>query len=199
MTYKRPHDQRFWEPDEWECGWIEMTQMLLLYISAHLYVVFLKSERALEYLYLGSVACARVEDEALSGMFVFTFIPHCVSTVFPYVSVSLASCWKTAGRCVFVCVCVDAGCTVDSTLSDFVSGFLTHVLMAIKDFSLFGIHSPEQFFLFDVWPNANGSLRRCQVKIFQGLYLYIYILYSSWERFNCVASVKFVASYFKQS
>ena len=40
-----------------------------------------------------------------------------------------------------VCVrCVDAGCTVDSTLSDFVSGFLTHVLMAIKDFSLFGIH-----------------------------------------------------------
>ena len=50
--------------------------------------------------------------------------------------------------CVFVCVCVDAGCTVDSTLSDFVSGFLTHVLMAIKDFSLFGTHSPEQFFSF---------------------------------------------------
>lgn len=43
MTSKRPHDQRFWETDEWElCGWIEMTQMLLLYISAHLYVVFLK-------------------------------------------------------------------------------------------------------------------------------------------------------------
>lgn len=40
--------------------------------------------------------------------------------------------------CVGVC-CVDAGCTVDSALSDFVSGFLTHVLMAIKDFSLFGI------------------------------------------------------------
>ena len=106
MSNKRPHDQRFWEPDEWECGWTEMTQMLLWYISAHLYVVFLKSERALEYLYLGSVACARVEDEALSGMFVFTFIPHCVSTVFPYVSVSLASCWKTAGRCMVVCVCV---------------------------------------------------------------------------------------------
>lgn len=33
-----------------------------------------------------------------------------------------------------VCVCV-----VDSALSDFVSGFLTHVLMAIKEFSLFGI------------------------------------------------------------
>lgn len=37
---------------------VEMTQMLLSYISAHLYVVFLlKNERALEYLYLGSVAC----------------------------------------------------------------------------------------------------------------------------------------------
>lgn len=34
---------------------------------------------------------------------------------------------------------MDAGCTVNSALSDFVSGFLTHVLMAIKDFSLFGI------------------------------------------------------------
>lgn len=65
--------------------------MLLLYISAHLYVVFLEDERALEYLYLGSVACARVETETLSGMFVFTFIPHCVSTVIPYVSVSLMS------------------------------------------------------------------------------------------------------------
>lgn len=66
--------------------------MLLFDISAHLYVVFLEYERALEYLYLGSFACVRVEDEALSGMFVFTFIPHCVSTVFPDVSVSLLSC-----------------------------------------------------------------------------------------------------------
>ena len=39
--------------------------MLLLCISAHLYVVFLENERALEYLYLGSVACVRLEDEAL--------------------------------------------------------------------------------------------------------------------------------------
>lgn len=103
MTSKHPHDQRFWETDEWECGWLKMTQMLLFYISAHLYVVFLEDDRTLEYLYLGSVACVRVEDEALRGMFVFTFIPHCVSTVFPNVSVSLASCWKTA-----VCVCVRA-------------------------------------------------------------------------------------------
>lgn len=39
---------------------VELTQMLLSYISAHLYVVFLlKDERALEYLYFGSVCmCA---------------------------------------------------------------------------------------------------------------------------------------------
>lgn len=110
MKSKRPNDQRFWETDEWECSWIEMTQMLLLYISAHLYVVFLKNERALEYLYLGSVACAWVEDEALSGMFVFTFIPHCVSTVFPYLYPSRPVDRLLAAVCVFmlVCVCVCA-------------------------------------------------------------------------------------------
>lgn len=56
--------------------------------------------------------------------------------------------------CVRACVgvlCVDAGCTVNSALSDFVSGFLTHVLMAIKDFSLFGIYS-FLFFLFCFYP-----------------------------------------------
>ena len=73
--------------------------------------------------------------ELFARVCVFTCIPHCVSTVFPYVSVSLTSCRKTAA-CVRVRVCV---CVVDSALSDFVSGFLTHVLMAIKEFSLFGI------------------------------------------------------------
>lgn len=158
MTSKHPHDQRFWETDEWECGWLKMTQMLLFYISAHLYVVFLEDDRTLEYLYLGSVACVRVEDEALRGMFVFTFIPHCVSTVFPNVSVSLASCWKTAA-CVCACAHVRLrGCWLYSrllTLSDFVSGFLTHVLMAIKDFSLFGIHF---FFLFNIYETNHIKL-----------------------------------------
>lgn len=123
MTSKHPHDQRFWETDEWECGWLKMTQMLLFYISAHLYVVFLEDDRTLEYLYLGSVACVRVEDEALRGMFVFTFIPHCVSTVFPNVSVSLGVLLKDCCVCVRArtCVCVDAGCTVDSSLCQILS------------------------------------------------------------------------------
>lgn len=36
---------------------------------------------------------------------------------------------------------------VDSALSEFVSGFLTHVLMAIKEFSVFGILSPPELFV----------------------------------------------------
>lgn len=50
--------------------------------------------------------------------------------------------------CAVVCVCMDAGCTDDSSLCQiFVSGFLTHVLMAIKNFSLFGIHILQLFVL----------------------------------------------------
>lgn len=37
---------------------------------------------------------------------------------------------------------------VDSALSEFVSGFLTHVLMAIKEFSVFGILSPLNCLFF---------------------------------------------------
>ena len=69
-----------------------MTQMLLLHISAHLYVVFLEDERALEYLYLGFGRMGVRGEKTLTCMFAFAFIPHCVSTVFPYVSVSLTSC-----------------------------------------------------------------------------------------------------------
>lgn len=101
---KCPHDQRFWETDEWECGWIEMTQMLLLYISAHLYVVFLENERALDYLYLQLRVCVSGGWSSFWYVCVY-FIPHCVSTVFPYVSVSLMSGWKAAGCSVRVCLC----------------------------------------------------------------------------------------------
>lgn len=58
-------------------------------------------------------------------------------------------------RLLRVCACAHVrlrGCWLYSrllTLSDFVSGFLTHVLMAIKDFSLFGIHF--FFFLFNIY------------------------------------------------
>jgi len=62
MTSERPHDQRFIERPM-NGSVVEVTQMLLSYISARLYVVFLlKDERALEYLYLGSVACVCVRS-----------------------------------------------------------------------------------------------------------------------------------------
>lgn len=149
MTSKRPHDQRFWETDEWElCGWIEMTQMLLLYISAHLYVVFLK--RMNEH----SSICTLVQLHVCEWrtkpylvclclpLYLIVWVLYFLMYLYPLRPVErlLAALCVCAYVCVFVCVCVDAGCTVDSTLSDFVSGFLTHVLMAIKDFSLFGIH-----------------------------------------------------------
>lgn len=145
MISKRPHDQRVWETDEWESGWTEMTQMLLLYISAHLYVVFLKDERALEYLYLVSVACVSGVQNPIWYICVYLYTSmceYCISLCICIPHVPLKDCWPL---CVCACVClcascVDTGCTVDSALSDFVSGFLTHVLMAIKDFSLFGIH-----------------------------------------------------------
>lgn len=88
---------------------------------------------------------------------VYTCIPHRVSTVFPYVSVSLTSCRKTAA-CVCVCVCaLVCVCAVDSALSDFVSGFLTHVLMAIKEFSLFVILFSSTVFFPSLYSRNTSS------------------------------------------
>lgn len=58
------------------------------------------------------------------------------------------------------------------TLSDFVSGFLTHVLMAIKDFSLFGTYFfPKQFVLFNIEQPEMPS------ETFAGsTHIYIYII-----------------------
>lgn len=165
MTSERPHDQRFWETDEWERGWTEMTQMLLLlHFCSPVCCVFREWTSTWVFVpFLVQSACVWVEDmEALTGMFVFTFIPHCVSTVTPLcicisphvlverLLAALCVCARVplcvcARACVWVCVCVCVcGCWLYSrllTLSDFVSGFLTHVLMAIKDFSLFEVGS----------------------------------------------------------
>lgn len=73
--------------------------MLLLYISAHLYVVFLENERALDYLYL-QLHVYEWRTEPRVVCLCFTFIPHCVSTVL--LSVSLTSRGKTAA-CVRLC------------------------------------------------------------------------------------------------
>lgn len=143
--------------------------MLLLDVSAHLYVVFLKDGRALEYLYLGSVACVCVRAWERGGwggggrrspiwyvcVYLYTSLcEYCTSLCICNPRVLLREC-RTVG--VFVCICVDAGCTVDCALSDFVSGFLTHVLMAIKDFSLFGIR-----FLWTVFFRTNQGMKFLQ-------------------------------------
>lgn len=83
-------------------GWRRL-QMLLLYAPARPCVAFLNEWTINhDYLYIDAAAWPRVEGGLRECACVYTCIPHRVSTVFPYVSVSLTSCRKTAA-CACAC------------------------------------------------------------------------------------------------
>lgn len=126
MTSECPHDQSFWQ--RWWMGvWLKMTQMLLLYISAHLYVVFLKNERV----FVPRFSCTCVSGGTVCiPVYLIVWVLYFLMYLYPS---------RPIERLLAVCVCV---CWLYSQHIDkiFFSGFLTHVPMAIKEFSLFGIH-----------------------------------------------------------
>lgn len=116
MTSKRPHDQRFWETDEWECGWIEMTQMLLLYISAHLVCCVFK-ERTSTWVFVPWFSCMCVSGGwspylvcLCLPLYLIVWVLYFLMYLYPSRPVErllAALCvWVCARVCVCVCACV---------------------------------------------------------------------------------------------
>lgn len=106
------HDkQTFMPPKEsrgqmnWECGRMAMTPDAAL--RRFCSPVCCVQNKHLSICY--PVACVQVEDEALiPSMFVFTFLPHCVSTVFSSCICIPHVLLRDCDRIVRVCLCVRA-------------------------------------------------------------------------------------------